>query len=413
VSHWPTLLAAELTREEAGSLVFVFLATTLGAVLSRWHLRLILPTVVVEIVLGILIGPEVLDLAEVNDLISFLSQFGLALLFFFAGVEVIEHHVPKAALRRGTMGWGISLALGMAFGLTLDRLGVDAEWWLLAVALATTALGTLVPILSDARLLPAPLGRAVLGTGVAGEFWPIIFISVFLTSVYGAVTEAILLVLFGLLVAGAARIALQARPPRALRILQDTLHTTGQVGVRASILLLVLLVFLAADAGFEFVLGAFAAGVIVGLALDSPEGKTVRIRLEGIGFGFLIPVYFVVTGMNFDLDSLLTAEGLLLAALFLAMLLVSRGASALLWLRDLGRRETVSLALFGATGLPLIVAIVGIGQERGDISDAVGASLIGAGMISVLVYPFIGVGLAGSVEPGPPAASVDTQPDAL
>jgi Kef-type K+ transport system membrane component KefB len=413
VSHWPTLLAAELTREEAGSLVFVFLATTLGAVLSRWHLRLILPTVVVEIVLGILIGPEVLDLAEVNDLISFLSQFGLALLFFFAGVEVIEHHVPKAALRRGTMGWGISLALGMAFGLTLDRLGVDAVWWLLAVALATTALGTLVPILSDARLLPTPLGRAVLGTGVAGEFWPIIFISVFLTSVYGAVTEAILLVLFGLLVAGAARIALQARPPRALRILQDTLHTTGQVGVRASILLLVLLVFLAADAGFEFVLGAFAAGVIVGLALDSPEGKTVRIRLEGIGFGFLIPVYFVVTGMNFDLDSLLTAEGLLLAALFLAMLLVSRGASALLWLRDLGRRETVSLALFGATGLPLIVAIVGIGQERGDISDAVGASLIGAGMISVLVYPFIGVGLAGSVEPGPPAASVDTQPDAL
>ncbi len=406
MSHWPTLLAAELTREEAGSLAFVFLATTLGAVLSRWHMRLVLPTVVVEIVLGILIGPEVFGLAEMNEFISFLSEFGLAMLFFLAGVEVIEQHVPKDALRRGTIGWAISLALGLGFGVVLQQLGVDVEWWLLGVALATTALGTLVPILSDARLLPTQLGRAVLGTGVAGEFWPIIFISVFLTSVYGAATEVILLVLFGGLVAGAARVALRARPPRVLRILQDTLHTTGQVGVRASIFLLVVLVFLAADAGFEFVLGAFAAGVIIGLALDSPDGKMVRMRLEGIGFGFLVPVYFVVTGMTFDIDSLLSAEGLLLAGVFLALFVVTRGASALLWMRELSRRQTASLALFGATGLPLIVAIVGIGRQRGDISDAVGASLVGAGMISVLAYPLIAMRVTGSVESGAPAVLV-------
>ena len=238
----------------------------------------------------------------------------------------------------------------------------------------------------------------MLGTGVAGEFWPIIFISVFLTSVYGAGDR-------GRCSCSASahwspappRVAMQARPPRLLRIVQDTLHTTGQAGVRASIFLLALLVFLAADAGFEFVLGAFAAGVVVGLALDSPEGRIVRVRLEGIGFGFLVPVYFVVTGMTFDLDSLLTAEGLVLAALFLALLLVTRGASALLWLRELGSAPDRSLALFGATGLPLIVAIVGIGSERGDISDSVGASLIGAGMISVLVYPFIATRLAGIV----------------
>ncbi len=226
------VLAAELTEEEARSLVFVFLASTLGAVLSRWHLRLVLPTVVVEIVLGILIGPEVLGLAEVDVYIAFLSDFGLALLFFFAGLEVIEHHVPRNALRRGTIGWGMSLAIGMAFGLLLDQLGVDVVWWLLAVALATTALGTLVPILSDAKLLPTELGRAVLGTGVAGEFWPIIFISVFLTGVYGAATEIVLLIVFALVVGGAAAVARRARPPRLLRIVRDTLHTTGQVGVR-------------------------------------------------------------------------------------------------------------------------------------------------------------------------------------
>ena len=390
------LLAAELTREEARSIVFVFLASTLGAVLSRWHLRLVLPTVVVEIVLGIVIGPEVLGIAEVDSYVAFLSDFGLALLFFFAGLEVIEHHVPRDALRRGTVGWGMSLAIGVVFGVLLDQLGVDAVWWLLSVALATTALGTLVPILSDAKLLPTQLGGAVLGTGVAGEFWPIIFISVFLTSVYGAVTEFLLLIGFAVLVGCAAAVARRARPPRLLRIVRETLHTTGQVGVRASVFFLALLVFLAADAGFEFVLGAFTAGVLVGLVLDSPDGQIVRVRLEGIGFGFLVPVYFVVTGMNFDLDSLLSAQGLLLAAVFLALLVVSRGASALLWLRELGGRRTASLALFGATGLPLIVAIVGIGQEKGDISDGVGASLIGAGMISVLVFPFVATRLVGA-----------------
>ncbi len=397
----PVPLAAELTSAEARSLVLVLLAAALGALLSRVHGRIVLPTVVVEIVLGILIGPEVLDLADVNDYITFLSNLGLAFLFFFAGLEVIEKKVPTQALRRGTYGWVISLAIGLAIGAVLQQAGVDVEWWLLGVALATTALGTLVPILSDAHLLPTPLGTAVLGTGVAGEFWPIIFISVFLTGVYGAVEEVLLLLGFSALVVLAATVTLRARPPHVLRVLQETVHTTGQTAVRTAIFLLGLFVLVAADAGFEFVLGAFAAGMIVGLALDSPDGTAVQMRLEGIGFGFLIPIYFVVTGMTFDLDSLLTPSGIGLAALFLALLLVTRGTSALLWARELPRRQTLALALFGATGLPLIVAIVGIATERGDISGSVGASLIGAGMISVLAYPLLATRIAGPAAEDP------------
>jgi Kef-type K+ transport system membrane component KefB len=394
-----TPLAAELTRPEARSLVLVLLASALGALLSRLHSWIILPTVVLEIVLGILIGPEVLDIANVNTYITVLSNFGLAMLFFFAGLEVIEKRVPRRSLKLGTFGWTLSLAIALVVGYVLQQAGLDAEWWLVGVALATTALGTLVPILSDAGLLQTPLGSAVLGTGVAGEFWPIIFISVFLTSAYGAAQEVLLLLGFGVIVLLAARIALRARPPKVLRVLQETVHTTGQAAVRSALFLLVFLVLIATDAGFEFVLGAFAAGLVVGLALDSPDGAVVRMRLEGIGFGFLIPIYFVVTGMTFDLDSLLTVSGLALAALFLGLLLVTRGTSAFLWLRELGRRKTAGLALCAATGLPLIVAIVGIGQERGAISDSVGASLIGAGMISVLVYPFIATRLAGIAAP--------------
>ena len=117
------------------------------------------------------------------------------------------------------------------------------------------------------------------------------------------------------------------------------------------------------------------------------------MRLEGVGYGFLVPIYFVVTGMNFDLDSLLTPEGIGLAALFLGLFLIVRGVPALLWVRDLAPRETLSLAVFSATGLPLIVAIVGIGIERGAIGRDVGTSLIGAGMISVLVLPLIATAL--------------------
>jgi len=383
-----------VTPPDVRSLVLVLAASSAAAILSRVHRRIFLPTVVVEIILGIVIGSEVLDLAEADPYIEFLANIGLVFLFFFAGLEVVVKRVPRRSFNLGTRGWAVSLALGLAIGLLLDFAGLDAEGWLLGVALATTTLGTLVPVLSDAGLLPTPLGTAVLGTGVAGEFWPIVVISVFLTGVYGAMDEVLLLIGFGGIVVLAAATALRARPPRVLRVLRETVHTTGQAAVRLSVFLLAALVLLARDVGFDFVLGAFAAGLIVGLAVDTPEGAIVRMRLEGIGFGFLIPVYFVVTGMTFDVDSLLTPTGLALAALFLVLLLVIRGVSSLLWLRELGSRQTASLAVFAATGLPLIVAIVDIGTQRGAIADDVGASLVGAGMISVLAFPLIATALA-------------------
>jgi Kef-type K+ transport system membrane component KefB len=404
-----------VTAPDVGSLVLVLLASTLAAIAARLHSRVLLPTVVVELVLGIVIGPEVLDIADSDQYIEFLANIGLVFLFFFAGLEVVEKRVPRRELTRGTAGWAASLAIGLTLGFVLHAAGLDAEGWLLGVALATTALGALVPILSDAGLLRTPLGTAVLGTGVAGEFWPIVVISVFLTGVYGAGAEVLLLIGFGGIVALAATAALRARPPRLVRVLRETVHTTGQAAVRLSVFLLAALVLLANDVGFDFVLGAFAAGLVVGLAVETPEGEVVRMRLEGIGFGFLIPIYFVVTGMDFDLDSLLSARGLGLAALFLALLLVVRGASSLLWLRRLGREQTLRLAFFGATGLPLIVAIVGIGTDRGAIATDIGASLVGAGMISVLLFPLLataGLASPSSTQDDAPAQPVGFAPEA-
>jgi Kef-type K+ transport system membrane component KefB len=382
-------VAVTLPSSQTRSIVLVLAASAAAAFLSRMVSHVVLPTVVPEIVLGILIGPEALGWATAGQYVHFLSNLGLAMLFFFAGLEVVERRVPARSIVRGTVGWGLSIALGVSIGYALHGLGLAAEGWLIGIAFSTTSLGTLVPILSDSGVLRTPLGTAVLGTGVAGEFWPIIVISIFLTSVYGALTEVLLLLGFGAVAFGAAVAALRARPPRLVAILRETLHSTGQAAVRLALLLLAALVLLAVDVGFDFILGAFAAGLIVGLVVDSPEGRVVRMRLEGIGFGFLVPIYFVATGLTFDVDSLLSARGLVLAASFLLLLLVVRGASALLWLRELGPRPTRSLAFYGATALPLIVAIVTVGTDRGAIAGDVSASLIGAGMISVLVYPLL------------------------
>lgn len=377
------------------SLTLVFCAAAVATIVSRLSTRLILPTVVVEIFLGILIGPDVLDIAETDRYIEFLSQFGLVFLFFLAGIEVVHSAVPRRLLARGSLGWGISIALGAAAGFALEAAGVPASGWLLAVALATTALGTLVPILSDAGVLPSPLGQNTLGAAVAGEFWPIVVISLFLTGAHATTASIVLLAGFGLVVAGAAGIAVHFRPPRIISIARETVNKSGQLAVRLSVALLAVLVLLADELDFDFVLGAFSAGLIIGLVTQGETGEQVLPRISTIGYGLLIPVFFVVTGMDFDLDGLLTKTGLTLAALFLALLVVTRGSAALLSARELGARSTASLALFSATGLPLIVAVIEVGEERGEIDTHVAAALVGAGMISVLVYPLLALALSG------------------
>lgn len=377
------------------SLTLVFCAAAVATIVSRLSSRLILPTVVVEIFLGILIGPEVLDIAESDQYIEFLSQFGLVFLFFLAGIEVVHSAVPRRLLARGSVGWGISIALGAAAGFALEAAGVPASGWLLAVALATTALGTLVPILSDAGVLPSPLGQNTLGAAVAGEFWPIVVISLFLTGAHATTASIVLLFGFGLVVAGAAGIAVHFQPPRIISIARETVNKSGQLAVRLSVALLAVLVLLADELDFDFVLGAFAAGLIIGLVTQGETGEQVLPRIATIGYGLLIPVFFVVTGMDFDLDGFLTGTGLALAGIFLALLLVTRGSAALLSARELGTRGTASLALFSATGLPLIVAVIEVGEERGEIDTHVAAALVGAGMTSVLLYPLLALFLAG------------------
>ncbi|MEV7570997.1 cation:proton antiporter [Streptomyces tanashiensis] len=357
--------------------------------------RIPVPLVIFEILLGILIGPDVLDWARPDALIDGLSQLGLAMLIFLAGYEIEFGKVRGDTLRRSVWAWLAALGLGLAAGVLLG--GGYTKGVFIGVALTSTALGTVLPVLRDAGDLHGRFGSVVMAFGAVGEFGPIIAMALLLSG-RGAAESTVLLAVFAALTAGAVLWAMRPRPPWFSNVIARTLHTSGQFAVRFVFLLLALMLGASTALGLDVLLGAFAAGLITRLVLTgaAPEsGPQILEKVEGVGFGFLVPVFFVVTGIEFDLDSLLHGgRTLLLLPVFLLLFLVVRGGP--IWLlapRDLGRRDRGGLVLYGSTALPLVVAITTIGVDDKEMTAGEAAALVGAGMLSVLVLPLLALKL--------------------
>jgi Kef-type K+ transport system membrane component KefB len=209
-----------------------------------------------------------------------------------------------------------------------------------------------------------------------------------------------LMLLFTAIIVAAVFVALNFRPPRFIIELQNKMHTSAQLPVRISILVLAGLVVVARDFGLDAILGALAAGVVVALASPGEHGKALAHKLEAIGFGFFAPIFFVTTGLRFDLNALLSSpKALLLMPLFLVLFFVVRGLPALMARRELDLRSQIALGLVSATQLPLVVAIVVIGLKSGKLSQEIAASLVGAGMLSVLLFPVLALALRGKAAP--------------
>jgi Kef-type K+ transport system membrane component KefB len=363
------------------SLVVILVAAALAPLLVDLPRRLRLPAVVAEITLGILIGPQVFGFAEPEGVVEFLSTVGLAFLFFLGGLEVDFDHVRGLPAKLGGLGWLMSLALGLAIAFVLQQIGFVLSAELVGIALATTAIGTLMPILRDAGELKRPLGPFVLAAGVAGEFGPLVVVALVLTS--------------GREPGIAFALAMRARTPRVVTAIHDAMASSGQLAVRLSLVVLFALVLLASEFGFDIVLGAFAAGLVVGLVTKGEKTEDLRLRLETIGFGFVIPIFFVVTGMEFDLAALFDSPtNLLRLPVFLALFLVVRGAPVFLLYRTaIPKADRVPLTLYSATALPLVVAITTIGLETGHMRPENAAALVGAAMVSVLVFPLVALTL--------------------
>jgi Kef-type K+ transport system membrane component KefB len=379
---------------DAGSfLVIVLAATIAGITVAALPRRLAPPVVVVELLLGIVVGPEILGLAQVDQFIQFFSNLGLGMLFFFAGYEIDLERIHGRPLTLGALGWALSLGLAYGIGGILAALGVVVSLLYTGSAMATTAIGTLIPVLRDSGELHTRFGTFVLAAGAVGEFGPILLITLVLSTMH-PLHEALILIAF-IVVALVLAVSSVRLAWRGWPVLERTLEASSQVAVRIAVLLIVGLLALASELGLDLLLGGFAAGMITRAALRGREVSAFESKLTAVGFGFLVPFFFVASGINFNLDALTSSVGAMLKLpLFLGLFLIVRGAPALLlYLRVLGARERVALAFFSTTQLPLVVAITTIAIQTGQMRSTTSAALVGAAILSTLICPFIGLAL--------------------
>jgi Kef-type K+ transport system membrane component KefB len=352
--------------------------------------RLLVPQVVLLLLGGMVIGPQVLGLATPGD-VQILADVGLGFVFLLAGYEVDLRLFGQDAGRRAIAAWFVSLALALGVVALLAAAGLVRAYVPVALGLTTTALGTLLPVLRERDLLHGRLGRYLLAAGAVGELFPIMGIAVFLgtqnrfaalASLGGVAVLALLLSVARRAVRSGGRVATMIAVGQ---------HETTQITLRGTVLLLVALIAVTDRFHLDAVLGAFLAGIVL-RRWAGGSAPVLESKLDAVGYGFFIPVFFVYSGMRLDLHEI--AEAPLRLLLFFALLLVCRGLPALLVYRGaLAWRERAQTALVSATALPTLVALTEIGLRNGTMLRENAASLVGAGILTVLLLPGLAVAL--------------------
>jgi Kef-type K+ transport system membrane component KefB len=381
---------------DTGSFLAIVAAAALAATVSgiAGGRNLFIPVVVVELVLGVIIGPQVLDIAQVSDFTDFFSSLGLGMLFFFAGYEIDMGRISGQPLKLAIAGWALSLALAYTLGGILALLGVVISLVYVGSALATTAIGTLIPVLSDTGELKTEFGRYLLAAGAVGEFGPILLLTLVLTT-QSALHNALILLAFVALAVGVAVLAVRSSA-RTMPVLERTIESSSQLAVRWIVVLVFALALLAAELGLDLLLGGFAAGLITRQVVSAREIELLDSKLTAVAFGVFVPFFFVVSGMQLDIDALFSSwAGIGKLAIFFVLFLIVRGTPAMLLYRGVLplRADRQALALFTATQLPLVVAITTVAVDGGHMRSSTAAALVGAGALSTLAGPLHGLRL--------------------
>jgi Kef-type K+ transport system membrane component KefB len=356
-----------------------------------------IPAVVLEIIAGVVVGPSGLGWVDIDLPIQIVSLIGLAFLLFLAGLEIDVHQLRGRLLQVAIVGFALTLALGLCVGLGLNA----ADWvrspTLIAVTLSATSLGLIVPVLKDAGQIESSLGQATVAAASIADFGAIVLLSLFFSSSEASTgSRLVLLVAFAALVAVTALVvSLVARSKRLDTTLTRLQDTTAEIRVRAAVALLIAFVALAEKFGLESILGAFMAGAVVGiLDRDTESHPHFRLKLEAMGYGFLIPVFFVTSGLRLDLGGLFAnPSAVARVPVFVAALLVVRGVPALLFARTFDSASVAAAGLLQATSLPFIVTATQIGVLTGLMSPVTAAGLICAGLVSVIAFPTLALSL--------------------
>jgi Kef-type K+ transport system membrane component KefB len=347
-----------------------------------------IPQIVVLIFAGILIGPHVLGLADTAS-IKLLANIGLGFLFLLAGYELDPRLFKDKSGRLAMLGWATSAVLAVAAVGVLADLKLVRDFVPIGLALTTTALGTLLPILHDNDMLGGKFGRYIVAAGAVGELFPIVAISLFLTRRNQFVA------LGSLCAVGAAALLLTAAPgllgkQRLNMLVKQGQRATAQTTLRWSIVLLVLLLVAAQRFGDDVVLGAMLAGMVLRSWTRRMEMEVEHLeeKLDAVGYGIFIPLFFVSSGMTLDIKSILADPARMF--IFLGLLLVVRGLpSLLIYARVLAPRQRIEMTFITATTMPLLIALAQIGLSDGVMLPSNAAALVGAGVLSVLIFPAI------------------------
>ncbi len=352
-------------------------------------LRLRIAEVVLLLAFGVIVGPQVLGLVHLDETLRTFNELGLGLLFFLAGYELDRKAIEGESGRLALIGWATSILLAFIVVSGLWLAGIVSDLAGVAIALASTALGTLLPVVRDRGLLHTRFGMMFMGAGAAGEFGPILAIAILLGS-GSFLAEILLLALFAVFAVVLYLAPGRMASGRLAAIVERGEHTSSQTAVRWTMVLLLGLLLITAKFGFDAVLGAFVAGVI--LRRYSPVGESNRLtpKMEAIGFGFFIPLFFVMSGANLDINSIIANPLRLL--MFFALLLAVRGVPQYFLYRKAipDQRERSQFTLYVATALPILVAITSLEVSNGFMRPENGAALVGAGALSVLVFPMLG-----------------------
>ena len=399
------------------SLFWIALCGVIAPLVAGLIPRRLVPEVVILLIAGMIVGPFGLGLAPTDDALGLLRELGLAMLFLLAGFEIELDELTGRSGRRALGTWGACFALALVLVFFAGLLGVLHAEVAIAIALCSTALGTLLPIMKDGGLLGTPVGKAVMNHGAWGELGPVVAMAILLGT-GGAGQAVVAIIMFGL-------IALAVTLPwRRLRrdtskmfsVIQAGSETTGQTTVRLTVLLLVALCVLAELFDLDVVLGAFAAGFVLRQAI--PQGdEQLEHKLNGLAFGMLIPVFFVTSGMAIDARAVAAAPTVLI--IFVLLIVAVRGLPVFVasrlerdrvsGARLFGTRESVRIGLFAATGLPIIVAVTATAVSAGQMTEANASVLVAGGAVTVLIMPLLATLLGGrtgvsDVSPSGPAS---------
>lgn len=393
--------------DDMRALFFIVLAAAIAPLLERVPAFARTPLIVLELVLGILIGPGAFNLVSSQGYIGFLGELGLIYLFFQAGLEFNPEKIGVEPLRLGALAWLASLCIAIVFVALLYSVGLLRAPLLVCIVLPTTAFGVLIPVLRQSGELESEFGRYVLGSAAFGELGPMILAPVALAQAHEHLHQTLLVMLFLLAAIGAAWLAKGARSNGLPLVVARSMGDAAALPLRIAIVALLGFVSLASELGMEVVLGAYTAGVVLSALVRNTPAQPLERQLAAMGSGFLIPLFFITSGMELDLFHFLSSPASLFRLfLFLLGFLLVRATPMLLYRNVLPEKDLSPLGLLSATTLPLVVAISFLGTRTGHMSPENASALVGAAVLSVAFFPALALWLRAQPEDARPDRGV-------